>query len=331
MNKRQAIPWVLAAAALSMTIWCSSCTAPTSAWDDVPGGAKRVLASFPPLYCFTKSVAGPDAKVLSLLTTVGPHDYDPTAADALKVRKADLLLANGLDLDVAKLTKLLYSSGNASAKIVEVAGAIPKGELLAIGEEEDDARPGHHHAGEYDPHVWLGLPEAVHMVNLIRDELIRIDAEHKAGYTQRAATYVKELEGLRDYGRKVLGAKQNPRLIATHDSLRYFARSFQPQVKLEIVGNIQVRAGVPADARQLAALAALARNDNIRVVAVEPQYIQARTEAEALMREMGTQGQEVRIVEIDPFETVPSASDLNAGTYVQKMKVNIDTLAKALR
>jgi len=315
--------------AAGMTLLLASCGAPYSAWNDVPGGNKRVLVSFPPLYCFTKSVAGPDAKVLSLLTTVGPHEYDPTAADALTLRKADLVLANGLELDVAKLAKLVNSSGNRNVKLVEVAQAVPKSDLLPIGDEEDEPSegPGHHHAGQFDPHVWLGLPEAVTMVNLIRDELIQIDPEHKPGYTQRAAAYVKELEDLREYGRKVLGARRNPRLIATHDSLRYFARSFN----LEIVGNIQVRPGVPSDARQLAELAARAKKDDIRVVAVEPQYTQARTEAQALIREMGEQGKEVQIVEVDPFETMPSASDLNAGGYIQKMKANIDTLAKALR
>src|SRR5205823_14312 len=159
------------------------------------------------------------------------------------------------------------------------------------------------------------------------DELIRIDPERKAGYAQRAEVYLKELEDLREHGRKVLGGKQNPRLIATHDSLRYFARSFQPEARLEIVGNIQVRAGVPVDIRQMAALAARARKDKIHVIAVEPQYTQAPTAAETLKREMGADGKDVQIVEIDPLETVPTVDDLDAGAYVRRMKANIDTLA----
>ena len=75
----------LAIAGLSTLFW-AGCGAPHSAWENAPGGPKHVLVSFPPLYCFAKNVAGPDAKVLSLLTTVGPHDYQPSAADALLVR-----------------------------------------------------------------------------------------------------------------------------------------------------------------------------------------------------------------------------------------------------
>src|SRR3974390_1375524 len=82
-----------------MAVALSSCGSPRSPWETVPGGSKHVLVSFPPLYCFAKNVAGDHAKVLSLLTTVGPHDYPPSASDALKVRKADLFLINGLELD----------------------------------------------------------------------------------------------------------------------------------------------------------------------------------------------------------------------------------------
>jgi ABC-type Zn uptake system ZnuABC Zn-binding protein ZnuA len=313
--------------------WASSgCGAPASPWEEVPGGRKHVLVSFPPLFCFTKSVAGPDAKVLCLLTTVGPHDYQPTAADALKVRKADLFLVNGLELDDFVI-KLVDSSGNAKVKVDRVAEAIPEKQRLAIGEDEHDDKEkhahkqGHGHAhGESDPHVWLGLPEAVVMVNHIRDELIAIDPEHKTGYTERAAAYTAELNKLLEEGRKELAGKKNRRLISTHESLGYFARAFD----LQNIGAIQVRAGVEPDAGKLKTLADLAKKDQVRVIAVEPQYMQARTGANALIREMGPQGKEVQIIEIDPLETVPSAADLDAGTYARKMKANLDALAKAL-
>jgi zinc transport system substrate-binding protein len=330
MNRRQArfgvagLLLVLGAALLA-----SSCRAPQDPWN-IPGGAKHVLVSFPPLYCFAANVAGPDAKVLPLLTTVGPHDYQPTAADALKVRKADLFLVNGLELDEF-IIRLKDSSGNRNVKVVEVGEAVPESELLPMDREEHSPGAGHHHHGDHDPHVWLGLPEAVHMVQCIRDQLSAIDPEHKDGYTQRAAAYVKELEALREHGRKVLAGKKNPRLIATHESLRYFARSFGKDAPVEIVGNIQVQPNVPLNNSQLTALARLARKDDIRVIAIEPQFSEAPKAAAALKREMGDAGDKVQVIEIDPLETVQSAADLNAGTYVRTMKANIDTLAKALR
>src|SRR5262245_11755656 len=51
----------------------AGCSAPPSPWP--PGKSPKVLTSFPPLYCFAANVVTDDAHVMSLLTTVGPHDY----------------------------------------------------------------------------------------------------------------------------------------------------------------------------------------------------------------------------------------------------------------
>jgi ABC-type Zn uptake system ZnuABC Zn-binding protein ZnuA len=306
-------------------------------WQGVPGGPRRVLVSFPPLYCFTKNVADADVKVLSLLTTVGPHDFQVTPAAPAMLRTADLFLVNGLELE--PFVPRLVANAGKQVKVLPIGEAVPSNQRLGIGEGDHDHDKdhdhgkddkSHHHHGDFDPHVWLGLPEAICMVNRIRDELIALDPTHKEDYTRRAAAYTKELRELQAYGKKHLGNKKNARFIATHDSLRYFARSFEPEVKLEIIGNIQVQPGVPVDANHLKELAGLAKKHNVRVMAIEPQFNQAKTAAEALIREMGSPAG-VKIIEIDPLETVPAVADLDAATYMRKMKANIDALAGALQ
>src|SRR5262245_62000126 len=47
---------------------------------DHPG--PKVVVSFAPLYCFAVNVAGDDAVVRNMLTTSGPHHFNPTAAEA---------------------------------------------------------------------------------------------------------------------------------------------------------------------------------------------------------------------------------------------------------
>src|SRR4051812_12286541 len=101
------------------------CGQASNPWDKVEGGPPRVLVCFPPLYCFTKSVAGKDAAVLSLLTTIGPHDHKADAQDALAVNKADLFLINGLGLDEF-VPNIVASSGNRKVKVVKVAEALPE-------------------------------------------------------------------------------------------------------------------------------------------------------------------------------------------------------------
>ena len=308
---------------LGLGIALAGCSKATDPWENVPGGPTRVLVTIPPLYSLAKNVAGDDAAVLCLLGPHGPHGYESkmTRADSLKAKKAHVFFAIGLGLD-EWTQKILNSSGNKEKiKFVEV------GEMAgAIKEEKDDKeeKGGHdHHHGDSDPHVWLGIPESIKMVNAIRDSLQEIDPKNKDGYAKRAAAYVKELEKLLADGKAELKIKKNKKLIATHESLRYFGKSFG----LEILDSIQPRPGIEADSAKMTSLAKLMKEKDVRVIATEPQY--PHNLAEILKANLAKQKVEVKLVEIDPLETAP-ADELDAGYYVKKMRDNITNLAKAL-
>src|SRR5437762_10692713 len=108
----------LAAYLLSL-IGCSRSPDP---WGEGKDKSLKVLVSFPPLYCFTKGVAGDDARVVSLLSATGPHEHQANADDAQLAAGADLFLANGLGLDDF-VSKVVKNSGNKNVQIVKVADA----------------------------------------------------------------------------------------------------------------------------------------------------------------------------------------------------------------
>jgi ABC-type Zn uptake system ZnuABC Zn-binding protein ZnuA len=304
------------------------------------GGPPRVLVSFPPLYSFTKSVAGNDAAVLCLMVSQGPHEHSPDESDALKFNKANLFIMNGLHLEKKDLVDgLIKSTGNKEIRLVDLGESIEKehakDRVLLKHEEEEKGKDEHgheHEEGEFDPHIWLDLggpgkgakPAVILMVEKIRDELIKADPAHKSSYQQRAADYIQKLEGLRKYGVDAFKGKKNRKIITQHDSLRYFARSFD----LELVDSIQPKPGVEADPTQLAKLVEECKEKGVRVIAVEPQY--SSSSAETLKRELQSKEiKDVQIVVIDPLET--AVGDLDADFYVRKMRENIQNLSKALK
>src|SRR5947209_3361556 len=84
MTLRHVGGWSALCALVALSFW--GCRRAEDVW---PGtGKKRVLASFPPLYCFAKNVAGDDADVRCLLKAQGPHDFTPHANDVLLARNA---------------------------------------------------------------------------------------------------------------------------------------------------------------------------------------------------------------------------------------------------
>lgn len=313
--------WRLIALVLLPVLVVAGCRRAEPVWPE--SGKLRVLASFPPLYCFAKNVAGDDADVRCLLTGAGPHDYHPNHADVQLAQRADVLLINGLELDEF-VTRLM---GKAKGKVFAVADALPHELLLHMEEgHEKHADHGHKH-GEHDPHVWLSPDLAIKMSELIAAKLGDLDHEHAAGYQERAKAYTAKLLELKTQGQAAFKEKKNRRLIATHDALGYFALTFN----LDIVGNIQPRPGIEADAKSISNLVTLCKEKDVRVITVEPQY--SKGPAETLQKLLDKRGVPVQLAEVDPLETAPVASGTTTpdpNYYIQRMKQNIDNLAKAL-
>src|SRR5215471_2982525 len=63
-------------------------------WPDKPG--PKVVVSFAPLYCFAVNVAGDDAVVKNVMTTTGPHDFNPTDDHVRLVARAHILMGIGM-------------------------------------------------------------------------------------------------------------------------------------------------------------------------------------------------------------------------------------------
>jgi zinc transport system substrate-binding protein len=194
----------------------------------------------------------------------------------------------------------------------------------AKDKDKDHAKAHDHEHGEWDPHVWLGIEPAILMVETIRDTLKEADPDHKADYDRRAASYVEELKKLHADGKKMLEGKKNRKLIAQHDSLHYFCKSFD----LDLIDSIMPQPGIEADNKKLAELVEICKKENVRVIAVEPQYPQAA--AKTLVDTLAQKGHELTIVIIDPMETAPR-DKLSAAYYLEVMRGNLDNLAKKMQ
>lgn len=287
----------------------------------------KVVVSFAPLYCFAVNVAGTDAVVKPVMTSSGPHHFNPTDSDARLLRRADLMFTNGLGLDSELATTLKRGSGNRKLRIVELGAKIPPAQLIdAAPHEHKPGEPHHHHDSPYDPHVWLSPDRAAEMVVGLRDELKTFDSDHATGYDERAAAYLDKLKQLKAYGVAALAGKSDRKLITFHESLAYFARTFD----LEIVGVVQQQPGVEPTEQDVIKLIQLCKERGVRLIAVEPQY-SANTSAKTLRDRLMREGiPDVELVEIDPLETV-TADELTEDWYERKMRANLDILAQKMK
>ena len=318
-----------------------SCSRAPDFWEEAKPGQKKVLVSFAPLYAITHAVAGENTYVLCLLTSQGPHDYDGAATDLLKVNKADLLIANGLTLDKVFIDRMLANHKNGNLAVLNLGAVLEKKYPKLLHHEEahehakdkkepdGDKHAEHNHQhGDIDPHIWLGPQQAIAMTKIIADKLGEIDPANKKGYETRAEAFIKELTKIQADGEAALKDKKNKNIITMHEAFDYFADAFD----IKIEATIQKRPGADPDGPALAELVRLCKDKKIALIAVEPQY--SRMQAESLQANLKRDGVEVKIVSLDPLETapIPAGKKFNPDPtyYLQKMRENIDTLAKAL-
>jgi ABC-type Zn uptake system ZnuABC Zn-binding protein ZnuA len=322
----------VAAAGLAVAVGFVGCSSGPNPWGSTP--SPRVVAVFPPLYSFVKGTLGDHGGAHSLCDTTGPHHFDPSTIDTYWLRGADLFVAHGLGLDKFA-DRAEQTSQNARLVYLKVADRLPKDRLLKAEHEEehDKGKPGHaheheHEHGEYDPHVWLGAEEAQRMVEIIRDELKRIDPSHAGDYDKNAAAYVQTLKNLHKDGKDELAKAKDRKIISFHDSLRYFAKSYG----LEIVDVIEKGPGDEATAPEMTNLVKKCVEQKVRVIAVEPQYPKS-TSARVLQEELQKKNHKVELVEIDPLETAEpkELEKEGAGWYEKKMRGNLRRLAEALK
>ena len=148
-----------------------------------------VATAFTVLADIAANVAGDAAAVVSI-TRPGAeiHGYSPTPRDILRASEADLILWNGMNLELW-FEQFLANLGDVpSVTVSEGSDPIP----IAEGSYE----------GLPNPHAWMGLENALIYIDNIATACAEQDPANAELYAENAARYADELratiEPLRD-------------------------------------------------------------------------------------------------------------------------------------
>ena len=275
-----------------------------------PGGASGaavkarellVLSSFYPMHIMALNVLK-DAKGIALASLAPPmtgclHDYALTPGDMRKLEKADILIANGAHMEsyLVRVSKIYPR-----IKVVELARGIP----LIQGE------------GGPNPHVWVGIGNAITQVKNLAEFMSRVDPGNAALYGKNSREYIARLETVRREMHDGLDAYRGAPIVTFHEAFPYFAEEFG----LKIVGVIEREPGSAPNARELADTIGIIRKLRVKALFSEPQYPAAA--ADTISRETG-----VRLYLMDPAVTGPMTPE----AYLGIMRKNLATLKEALK
>jgi ABC-type Zn uptake system ZnuABC Zn-binding protein ZnuA len=210
--------WAVASAAV-----LAGCASQDGSSDTTVVATTGILADI------AEQVAGPDVEVKQLIPTGGsPHDFQLSAQGRQEMEEADLVVADGADLEAT------IPLDETDAPVWRLADHV--GPLLPFSAPADVAAESGTEAAEThgpsDPHVWMDAHRVADAMPSLGAALSGADPDGAAGYRHRARRFAGALDAV---DRRVVAtlrplALDARQLVTSHDALRYFADRYDFRV-----------------------------------------------------------------------------------------------------
>ncbi|MET0728655.1 MAG: metal ABC transporter substrate-binding protein [Acidimicrobiales bacterium] len=257
-----------------------------------------------------------------------PHDFAPSAKQAVAMRAADLLVVNGGGFE-AGLVDTIESAEADGVAVLVATDALEAPARVGGDEGTDDhglGTDGHEpesSVGQTDPHFFTD-PVLMHgVVEQLADGLAeRLDDLDTPEFRQRVDDYLGQLDQLTADVTATLDPlpKERRLLVTNHDELGSFAARFH----FDVLGVI-IPGGSTLAEPSAAALADLA--DDIEAAAVPAIFAETSSPAR-LAEALAAEGADVEVVEI--YAESLGGPDSGASTYLDMVRTNAERIAAAL-
>ena len=270
-------------------------------------GKFKVVTTFTVIADMAKNVAGDAAQVESI-TKAGAeiHNYQPTPGDIRKAQGANLVLWNGLNLELW-FERFFQNLRNVPGVIVS-EGVDPMG----IGEGPYTGKP--------NPHAWMSPSAGLIYVDNIREALIKHDPKNADTYRRNADAYKKKIEATVAPIRDTLNAIPDERrwLVSSEGAFSYLARDFGLK-ELYLWPINADQQGTPQQVRKV-----IDEVRNNKIPAVFSESTISPDPAKQVARETGAKYGGVLYVD--------SLSEAKGPvpTYLDLLRVTSDTIAKGI-
>ncbi len=268
----------------------------------------KVVTTFTVIADMARNVAGEAATVESI-TRPGAeiHNYSPTPGDLRRAQGAQLILWNGLNLELW-FEKFFQNLRNVPGVVVS-QGIEP----MSIGEGPYTGKP--------NPHAWMSSANALIYVDNIRDAFIQHDPANAGTYRRNAEAYKARIQAaitpLRDQLQQI--APDRRWLVTSEGAFSYLARDLDLK-ELYLWPINADQQGTPQQVRKVI--------DQVRAQHIATVFSESTVSdkpARQVARETGAHYGGVLYVDSlsEPEGPVP--------TYIDLLRVTTETLTKGLQ
>lgn len=270
-------------------------------------GRLKVVTTFTVIADMVQNVAG-DTAVVESITRPGSeiHNYQPTPGDILKAQDADLILWNGLGLEL--WFERFFANLRDVPSAVVSDGVVP----MSIGDGPYTGKP--------NPHAWMSPSDALIYVDNIARALSEADPANAAIYAENAKAYRTRIEAaVAPIRERLATIPAERRWLATSEgAFSYLARDFG----LKELYLWPINADSQGTPQQIRRVIDVMRSE--RVPAIFSENTVSDKPARQVARETGAAYGGVLYVD--------SLSDAGGPvpTYLDLLRVTSETIAKGL-
>ncbi|MFZ5478030.1 MAG: metal ABC transporter substrate-binding protein [Myxococcota bacterium] len=232
--------------------------------------AVKVVTTTQDLAAITKDVGGALVEVSWIARgDLDPHFVEAKPSYMVKLASANLVVAVGMELEVAWLPSLIIGARNpkvapgmpgyldASTAIEPIE--VPTGTI-------DRSRGDLHPLG--NPHYWLDPENGRLVARAIAKRLQQLDPASAASYQKNLATFEEKLTArLSEWAARTASLKGTA-VVGYHATFDYFARRFG----LKVVGFVEPKPGIPPSPAHVLEVSQAAKAAGAKWIFVEPYH-----------------------------------------------------------
>jgi len=285
-----------------------------------PAGAAdkiQVVATTTDLKALAEAVGGDLVEVDALARgNQNPHDLEVRPSLMVKVRRADVIVMNGLEMD--QWAEVVIQGANNPKVNPGAPGRVDASEgilVLEVPKTRVDRSMGDVHPMG-NPHYTADPGMAPAVTANILNGLARVAPQSRAAFERNRAAFLARLEQAQARWTETLAPLKGARVVVDHSLWAYFLTRFG----LVQVASVEERPGIPATPSHVAKLIELIKSERIKVIMTVPWG--DRKLAERIGQEAGA-----KVVLMAPAVGGVKGAD----SYIETVDYNVKTLAQALK
>ncbi len=278
----------------------------------------NVVTATQDLAALATEVGGERINVISIARGYqDPHFVEAKPSFLLNLRKADLLVVVGLELEIGWLPPLITQSGNPRIQPAAPGyfDASRFAEILEIPTAQVTRAMGDVHP-QGNPHYWLDPQNGLRVATGLAQKLSEMSPGDTGFFQQRLQDFRKRLTEAERRWDEQMKPYRGRKVITYHQSWPNFAKRFG----LQVVEYVEPRPGIPPSPAHVVELISLMKRQNVKLILVEP-YFDLKT-PQSVARETG--GQVVMLM--------PSVGgNKDTGDYIRLFDYDVNLLVKAFQ